>query len=55
MTYRDSTPKHDVYQRVTDTIVAAIENGAGDWSFPWRRNTAANDVPVSRPVAVLHQ
>ena len=40
MTYRNSTPKTDVHQRVTDAIVTALENGAGDWSFPWRRDSA---------------
>lgn len=27
--------KQDVYQRVTDQIVAAIEKGAGTWRMPW--------------------
>ena len=40
MTYHNPTSKSDVYQRVTDTIVAALEKGAGDWSFPWRRDSA---------------
>jgi antirestriction protein ArdC len=25
----------DIYQKVTDQIVAAIEKGAGDWRMPW--------------------
>ena len=40
MAYPHNTTKVDVYQRVTDTIVEAIEKGAGDWSFPWRRDSA---------------
>ena len=40
MAYRHPIPKSDVYQRVTDTIVAAIERGAGDWSFPWSGRSA---------------
>ncbi len=27
--------KRDVYARVTDQIVTAIENGAGTWRMPW--------------------
>ena len=33
-------PKRDIYQDVTDSIVAAIEKGAGQWSFPWSRQSA---------------
>ena len=44
MTYRHSTPKPDVYQRVTDAIVAAIERGAGTWQFPW---TGCQAMPVN--------
>ena len=47
MAYHNSTTKPDVYQRVTNTIVSAIESGAGDWSFPWRRDTAAHGIPVN--------
>ncbi len=44
MTCRHSTSKGDVHQRVTDSIVAAIERGAGDWSFPWSRQSV---IPVN--------
>ena len=27
--------KRDVYRKVTDQIVTAIENGAGNWKMPW--------------------
>lgn len=31
----DTTPRADLYQRVTDEIVKAIEAGAGKFSMPW--------------------
>ncbi len=40
MTYRHSSRNRDVYQSVTDNIVAAIERGAGTWDFPWSRQSA---------------
>ena len=30
-----ATNKRDVYARVTDQIVTAIENGVGTWRMPW--------------------
>lgn len=39
------TERADVYTRITDEIVAAIEAGAGDWRMPWHHNGAA----VTRP------
>lgn len=35
MSNTDSTQKRDVYARVTDQIVIAIEQGAGTWKMPW--------------------
>ena len=37
MSNQDSTSKEkrDVYARVTDQIITAIENGAGTWRMPW--------------------
>jgi antirestriction protein ArdC len=29
----------DIYQRVTDQIIAAIEKGAGKWDMPWNQNS----------------
>lgn len=29
--------RQNVYTRVTDSIIAAIEAGAGDWNMPWHR------------------
>ncbi len=37
----------DIYQRVTDQIVAAIEVGAGKWEMPWHTAGATN---ATRPV-----
>jgi antirestriction protein ArdC len=33
-----STDKRDVYARVTDQIVTAIESGVGNWRMPWHTN-----------------
>src|SRR5258706_15260514 len=35
MSNTDSTEKRDVYARVTDQIVTAIEQGVGTWRMPW--------------------
>jgi antirestriction protein ArdC len=37
MSYIDNTApeKRDVYRKVTDQIVTAIENGVGSWRMPW--------------------
>lgn len=29
--------KLDIHQTITDKIVAAVENGAGDFVMPWHR------------------
>jgi len=41
----------DIYQRITDQIVAALEAGsaAGGWRMPWHASTAG-DGPSARPV-----
>ena len=31
------TERQDVYTQVTNTIITAIEAGAGDWQMPWHR------------------
>jgi antirestriction protein ArdC len=33
--YQTTAQKPDVYQRVTDAIVNAIENGTGSYRMPW--------------------
>src|SRR5258708_6896251 len=30
-----ATEKQDVYQKVTDSIINAIEKGVGNWRMPW--------------------
>src|ERR1041385_1179978 len=30
-----ATEKQDVYQKVTDSIITAIEQGVGNWRMPW--------------------
>lgn len=41
----------DLYQTITDKIVAAIEAGAGAWHMPWHtdRSTAGDDATVAMP------
>jgi antirestriction protein ArdC len=36
--------RHDVYEAITDRVIAAIEEGAGQWQMPWHRSG------VSRPL-----
>ena len=38
--------RHDVYETITDRVIAAIEEGAGQWQMPWHRSG------VSRPLNV---
>ncbi len=42
-----ATNRTDVYQQVTDTIIAAIENGAGQWQMPWHRAGSGLNRPVN--------
>ena len=40
----------DLYQKVTDRIVEALENGVAPWKKPWRtagRYAAAGPLPVN--------
>ena len=34
----------DIYQNVTDSVIASIENGAGEWHCPWARGAQAMPV-----------
>ena len=36
-----ASPRTDVYSRITAEIVAAIENGAGEWRMPWHHDGGA--------------
>jgi antirestriction protein ArdC len=38
--------RHDAYEAITDRVIAAIEEGAGQWQMPWHRSG------VSRPLNV---
>lgn len=40
--------RQDVYKRVTDTILAALEQGTRPWMQPWNAAHAAG--PISRPL-----
>jgi len=37
----------DLYQRVTDQIVKAIETGAADWKMPWHQTGSENFTPIN--------
>jgi len=39
-------PTSDVYQRITDQIVAQVEAGAGEWRMPWH-SAEARGLPVN--------
>ncbi len=43
MAYEKTTTNGDIYQRITDRIVAAIEadGGAGNWTMPWNKGSAS--------------
>jgi antirestriction protein ArdC len=42
----DSNDRSDIYQTVTDRIVAAIEAGTGSWKMPWHVK-ASDGVPMN--------
>jgi hypothetical protein len=44
---KPSSPRADVYQRVTDQIISAIEAGAGSWQMPWH-----SDSPSLLPINI---
>ncbi|QLF72069.1 DUF1738 domain-containing protein (plasmid) [Peteryoungia desertarenae] len=41
------TERFDVYTEVTNTIIAAIEAGAGSWQMPWHRHGEGLNRPVN--------
>lgn len=41
------TNRQDIYQRVTDTIITAIEAGAGDWAMPWHGADLARPLNIA--------
>ena len=42
-----NTEKKDIYQRVTDQIVKAIEDGAGSYRMPWRTSGGMAHSPIN--------
>ena len=46
-TKEDTAPKPDVYQRVTDAIVSAIESGVGEFRMPWTTRGDKDFRPIS--------
>jgi len=42
-----STEKRDVFQKVTDQIVKAIEDGAGSYRMPWRTSGGFPSSPIN--------
>src|SRR5258706_16181183 len=47
MSNTDSTEKRDVYARVTDQIVTAIEQGVGNWRMPWHTSGSFAFSPIN--------
>jgi antirestriction protein ArdC len=43
----NNTEKKDIFQRVTDMIVQAIEEGAGSYRMPWRTSGGFPNSPVN--------
>ena len=48
MSHNSSAKRADVYSRVTAEIIAAIEQGAGEWRAPWFHNGTS----VARPINI---
>ncbi|MCB1385163.1 MAG: DUF1738 domain-containing protein [Hyphomicrobiales bacterium] len=47
MAYKDNK-RPDIYSRITDQIITALEKGVKPWTQPWQAGHAAG--PVSRPL-----
>jgi antirestriction protein ArdC len=47
MSYNENTAKADIYTRVTDAIITAIEAGAGSYRMPWLVRQDKGFSPVS--------
>jgi antirestriction protein ArdC len=44
---KQQNERADVYQRVTDQIVEAIERGAGEWRMPWHKRPGDTFTPTN--------
>src|SRR6266700_370859 len=42
-----STEKPDVYRKVTDAIINAIEQGVGNWRMPWHTSGRFASSPIN--------
>lgn len=47
MERESSSRKGNVYQRITDEIIKAIESGAGEFRMPWHRSGDGNGLPMN--------
>jgi antirestriction protein ArdC len=45
--HQTTSPKLDVYRKVTDSIITAIDNGAGEYHMPWLVRQEKGFSPVS--------
>ena len=45
---KTQTPREDIYTRITNQIITALENGAKPWTLPWNAAHAAG--PITRPL-----
>jgi antirestriction protein ArdC len=52
---QSDAPKRDVYQQITDQIVAAIDAGAGAVEMPWHRSGVATTRPTNVFTAQRYQ
>jgi len=41
--FRDATERHDIYTRVTNKIVASLEQGVRPWHQPWNAGNLEGD------------
>jgi len=44
---RPAQASKDIYERVTNQIIAAIEAGAGEYRTPWHHDGSSNTTPIT--------
>ena len=42
-----NTELTDIYRRLTNRTIEAVERGAGDWKMPWRRTKGDSFAPIN--------
>ncbi len=47
MSTNENTQQRDVYTRVTDQIINAIEQGVGNWRMPWHKSGRFASSPIN--------